>query len=61
MSTETKAKYKDEFRGDDNHLCESIKALIELNDKGALVPHGIGGHARGLLISAMVRLKKRKP
>lgn len=46
----------DEFRGDDASLVRSIEALIGLNDDGALVPHGIGGHARALLSAAAVRL-----
>ncbi|WP_186183132.1 hypothetical protein [Burkholderia gladioli] len=46
----------DDFRGDDSNLVRSIEALINLNDEGALVPHGIGGHARGLLSAAAVRL-----
>ncbi|WP_254227843.1 hypothetical protein [Burkholderia gladioli] len=46
----------DDFRGDDAHLVRSIEALIALNDEGALVPHGIGGHARALLSAAAVRL-----
>jgi len=46
----------DEFRGDDANLIASIEALIEFNDAGQLVPHGIGGHARSLLSAAAVRL-----
>lgn len=39
----------------------SIRALIELSDDGALVPHGLGGHARNMLAAAYHRLgKKRK-
>ena len=47
----------DEFRGNNEQLRRSIKALIELNDKGALAPHGIGGHARALLSAAYHRLE----
>lgn len=50
------AKLFDDFNGDDAHLVRSIVALIELDAKGVLVPHGIGGHARGLLSAAGVRL-----
>ena len=48
----------DNFRGDDAHLVECIDALIDLNDANALVPHGIGGHARDLLSAAAVRLSR---
>ena len=47
---------KDAFRGDTSHLISSIEALLSLDAEGALVPHGIGGHARDLLSSAAVRL-----
>lgn len=50
---------RDEFRGDNESLRRSIKALIELSDKGALIPHGIGGHARNLLSAAYHRLAER--
>lgn len=46
------------FRGDDAQLIASINALIELSDEGALVPHGLGGHARGLLSAAASRLAR---
>lgn len=46
----------DTFRGDTEHLRRCMKALIELDDEKALVPHGIGGHARGLLAAAYHRL-----
>lgn len=42
--------------GDNAHLIECIDALVSLNDSGALVPHGIGGHARKLLLAAASRL-----
>ena len=47
----------DTFRGDDAHLRQCIKALVELDMDGALVPHGIGGHARALLTAAYHRLE----
>ncbi|WP_186198055.1 hypothetical protein [Burkholderia gladioli] len=56
MTNNTTAELTDDFRGDDANLISSIKALIELNDEGALVPHGIGSHARSLLSAAAVRL-----
>lgn len=46
----------DTFRGDNAALVSSIKALLALDADGALVPHGIGGHARGLLEAAACRL-----
>ena len=46
----------DEFRGDDAALVASIHALLALDEKGALVPHGIGGHARKLLSASANRL-----
>lgn len=46
----------DEFRGDNAALINSIDALLSLDAAGALVPHGIGGHARGLLSAAAARL-----
>ncbi|WP_315127019.1 hypothetical protein [Comamonas antarctica] len=46
----------DEFRGDTAALVRNITALLELDAEGALVPHGVGGHARGLLAAAAARL-----
>lgn len=51
----------DTFRGDDSNLINSIASLIELDREGALAPHGIGGHARALLESAAIRLKRKAP
>lgn len=51
-------KIVDEFRGDNDLLLDCIVALIRMNDDGVLAPHGIGGHARGLLAACYVRLKK---
>src|SRR4051812_32002659 len=50
-------QHTDTFRGDNPALLDSIDALLALDAKGALVPHGIGGHARTLLQSAYVRLR----
>ena len=47
---------EDSFRGSDDKLISCIESLIYMNDAGALVPHGIGGHARTLLSAAAVRL-----
>lgn len=41
---------------DRGKLIDSIEALVALNDAGALVPHGIGGHARTLLTEAAAAL-----
>lgn len=49
-------KLTDTFQGDTPHLIASIKALLDLDARGALVPHGVGGHARTLLASAATRL-----
>jgi len=40
----------------DAALCKNINALLALDADGALVPHGIGGHARELLKQAATRL-----
>lgn len=49
----------DTFCGDDDALIRSVEALIAMDLEGALVPHGIGGHARALLSDLVVRLNKR--
>lgn len=46
----------DQFRGDNIELVRNIRALLELDAAKALVPHGVGGHARTLLSAAAVRL-----
>ncbi|MFT4064337.1 hypothetical protein [Paraburkholderia sp.] len=47
---------KDQFNGDNAKLVSAIAALLDLDAKGALVPHGVGGHARTMLEAAAVRL-----
>lgn len=47
---------KDQFNGDNEKLIASISALLKLDAAGALVPHGVGGHARLLLEAAAIRL-----
>lgn len=47
---------KDDFHGNNEHLCRSIKALIELSDREALIPNRLGGHARELLAACYQRL-----
>lgn len=46
----------DDFKGDNERLIACIEALLDLDAAKALVPHGIGGHARGLLSAAGARL-----
>lgn len=60
-TTPADGELHDDFRGDDANLVSCIKALISLSDEGALVPHGIGGHARALLSAAAVRLSLATP
>jgi len=47
----------DDFRGDNAHLCRCIEAEINLSDRNALVPHGLGGNARALLAAALRRIQ----
>lgn len=49
-------KDNDIFHGDNKKLAESIEALLALDAKGCLVPHGIGGAARTLLSAGLQRL-----
>jgi hypothetical protein len=51
-----KAPHDDGFNGDTPHLIRCIHALLNMDAKGALVPHGVGGHARALLTAAASRL-----
>lgn len=50
------AEFGDGFNGDTPHLIACIEALLVLDAKGALVPHGVGGHGRALLTAAASRL-----
>ena len=54
MSKEERAPYS--FKGDNAKLVDSIKSLLALDSKGALVPNGVCGLARQLLESAAERL-----
>jgi len=45
------------FNGDDKKLVSCIGALLALDEKGALAPHGIGGHARTLLSASAERIE----
>lgn len=49
-------KDNDIFHGDNKKLASSIEALLSLDAKGCLVPHGIGGAARTLLSACLQRL-----
>lgn len=46
----------DKFQGTDEELIQSAKALLELDASGTLVPHGIGGHARAIILAFIERL-----
>lgn len=46
----------DKFNGDNAKLIDAIESMLDLDAKGALVPHGVGGHARTMLAAAAVRL-----
>ena len=54
MSKEENTPYS--FKGDNAKLVDSIKSLLALDSKGALVPNGVCGLARQLLESAVERL-----
>jgi hypothetical protein len=54
MSKEESTPYS--FKGDNAKLVDSIKSLLALDSKGALVPNGVCGLARQLLESAAERL-----
>jgi hypothetical protein len=49
-------RHHDTFNGDNKKLASCITALLKLDASGALVPHGIGGHARALLEASAARL-----
>lgn len=49
-------QWPDEFKGDNAKLIGCINALLSMDAAGALVPHGIGAHARSLLAAAAQRL-----
>ncbi len=51
-----RAQLSDTFNGNNAQLISCIKALLEMDADGILRPHGVGGHARGLLSAAAVRL-----
>lgn len=47
----------DHFQGNDTQLVASMRDLVHLDSKGYLVPHGIGGHARLLISSSVIRIQ----
>lgn len=49
--------FEDSFNGNTDQLLGSAKALLELDAAGALVPHGIGGHARKIINALAARLE----
>jgi hypothetical protein len=51
----------DDFRGDTEHLRVCMKALLDMDARGVLVPHGVGGHARKMLSAAYCRLPPTEP
>lgn len=52
--------FSDTFDGDDAHLLRCAAALLSLDASGSLVPHGIGGHARGIINALGARLAMHK-
>lgn len=53
MTTQTVS----DFFGKDDLLIRSIDSLLDMNAKGLLVPHGIGGHAVTLLKAAKASIQ----
>ena len=49
----------DDFNGTTPHMIQCIEALVRMNDSGVLIPHGIGGHARTLLLASANRLRQQ--
>lgn len=49
----------DDFHGDDAALVSSAKALLALDEKGALTGGGIGGHARTIIGAFIARLAEQ--
>lgn len=47
-----------DFKGKDELLIQSIDSLLAMDAKGILVPHGIGGHARTLLLAAKAAIEQ---
>lgn len=49
----------DDFNGTTHHLILCMEALVRMDAKGVLVPHGIGRSASKLLTAAANRLRKQ--
>lgn len=49
----------DDFRGDDTALVSSAKALLALDEKGAITGGGIGGHARTIIGAFIARMAEQ--
>lgn len=58
-SERLESKNKPVFK-DVEHLVQCGEALLELDSKGALVPHGLGGHTRNIL-EALIKQVKEVP
>lgn len=56
-----RARFDDDFRGDTVHLLNCAKALLELDDENALIPHGLGGHAKNIINALAARLTASLP
>ncbi|MBN7822452.1 hypothetical protein, partial [Bowmanella yangjiangensis] len=54
-----KPAHVDDFRGDDAALVSSAKALLALDEKGALTGGGIGGHARTIIGAFIARMAEQ--
>ena len=50
--------FTDEFRGGDEALLASARALLAMDAAGSLVPHGLGGHGRNLLNALGARFER---
>jgi hypothetical protein len=49
--------FSDTFDGDTPALLAAADALLDLDERGALVPHGVGGLARRVIGSLAARLE----
>lgn len=49
----------DDFNGTTPHMIKCIESLVAMNDRGILVPHGLCGHSRTLLLASANRLRQQ--
>lgn len=49
----------DDFNGTTPHMIQCIESLVDMSDRGVLVPHGLCGHSRTLLIASANRLRQQ--